>query len=154
MADQDFFETVLERSTTERPTFRQAPAGDYLVTVRSVAATSSKKGTQGLKFTFTMREPMHSEDMTGVDLSRCRLEDTQWVTEKTLPYLQERLERISPETVGKSVREAMDYLPGNEVVLSISHITHNDKGEAFNTPILAVDRYYSVDYYMSKKRAA
>lgn len=149
---EDIFDKTLERSTTERPSFRQAPPGAYLVTVRSVKPfRSPKTGTNGLEFVFTMREAVHSDDMTGVDLSRCLLKDTQWVTENSLPYLQERFERISKDTVGKSVREALDYLPGCELIVDVSHETHNSNGDEHKIPFLKVNRYYSVDYYMNKK---
>ncbi len=150
----DLFDTVVSNTASERPAFRQAPAGDYLVTVAGVKIVKANSGTQGLELEFTMREPMHTEDMTGVDLSKCRLRDTQWLTEKTLPYVQERLARISPETVGNTIRDSLDILPGNEVIVSISHETANRDGTPLNTPRLKVERYYSLDWYGSNKKAA
>lgn len=150
----DLFDTVISNSTSERPAFRQAPAGDYLVAVRGAKIVKANSGTQGIELEFTMLEPMHDEDMTGVDLSKCRLRDTQWVTDKTLQYVQERLSRITPDTVGNSIRDALDILPGNEVVVGISHETQRRDGTPLNTPQLKVDRYFSVDWYTSKKRAA
>lgn len=150
----DLFDTVVANTASERPAFRQAPAGDYLVTVAGVKIVKANSGTQGLELEFTMREPMHTEDMTGVDLAKCRLRDTQWLTEKTLPYVQERLARISPETVGNTIRDSLDILPGNEVIVSISHETANRDGTPLNTPRLKVERYYSLDWYGSNKKAA
>jgi hypothetical protein len=150
----DLFDAVISNTASERPAFRQAPAGDYLVMVQSVKIVKANSGTQGLELTFTMNEAMHSEDMTGVDLSKCTLRDTQWLTEKTLPYVQERLSRIEPSTVGSSIRDAMDLLPGSEVVVTISHETQNRDGTPLNRPRLKVDRYYSVGWYTTNKRAA
>lgn len=150
----DLFDTVVASTTSERPAFRQAPAGDYLVAVRSAKIVKANSGTQGIELEFTMMEPMHSEDMTGVDMAKCRLRDTQWVTDKTLQYVQERLSRIAPETVGNSIRDALDILPGNEVIVNLSHETQNRDGTPLNTPRLKVERYYSVDWYTNNKRAA
>lgn len=150
----DLFDTVVAATASERPAFRQAPAGDYLVTVAGVKIVKANSGTQGLELEFTMREPMHTEDMAGVDLAKCRLRDTQWLTEKTLPYVQERLARISPETVGNTIRDSLDILPGNEVIVTISHETANRDGTPLNTPRLKVERYYSLDWYGSNKKAA
>lgn len=150
----DLFDTVISDAAVERPAFRQAPAGDYLATVQSVKLVKANSGTQGIEMVFTIMEPMHDEDMTGVELAKCRLRDTQWLTEKTLPYVQERLSRITTEVVGGSIRDAMDVLPGNEVVVSLSHETANRDGTPLNTPRLKVERYYSVEWYTNNKRAA
>jgi hypothetical protein len=150
----DLFDTVIENTASERPAFRQAPAGDYIATVRAAKIVKANSGTQGIELEFTLLDAMHDNDMTGVDLSKCRLRDTQWVSEKTLPYVQERLSRIAPETVGNSIRDALDILPGNEVVVNLSHETQNRDGTPLNTPRLKVDRYYSVEWYMANKKAA
>lgn len=148
------FDEVISETALERPSFRQAPEGDYLVTVQSVKLVKANSGTQGIELTFTINEPMHSTDMTGVDLAKCRLKDSQWLTEKTLPYVQERLSRITTEVVGGTIRDAMDVLPGNEVVVSLSHETANRDGTPLKTPRLKVERYYSVEWYTTNKRAA
>lgn len=150
----DLFDTVISNTASERPAFRQAPAGDYLVAVRSAKIVKANSGTQGIELEFTMLEPMHDVDMDGADLSKCRLRDTQWVTDKTLSYVQDRLARITPDTVGNSIRDALDILPGNEVVVSVSHETQRRDGTALNTPQLKVGRYYSVEWYTTKKQAA
>jgi len=150
----DLFDTVIENTASERPAFRQAPAGDYVATVRAAKIVKANSGTQGIELEFTLLDAMHDSDMTGVDLSKCRLRDTQWVSEKTLPYVQERLSRIAPETVGNSIRDALDILPGNEVVVNLSHETANRDGTPLNTPRLKVERYYSVEWYMANKKAA
>ncbi len=155
MADQDLFDKVISETGTDRPAFRQAPPGDYLVTVRAVKiVTANTTGNKGIELTYTMIDPMHNEDMTDVDLSRCRLTDTLWVTEKSLPITQDKLVRISPEVKKMTIRDALDVLPGNDVILSLSHETVDQKGEALRTPRLKVERYYSVDWYMSNKKAA
>jgi len=150
----DLFDYVISDTAVERPAFRQAPAGDYLATVQSVKLVKANSGTQGIEMAFTLMEPMHNEDMTGVELAKCRLRDTQWLTEKTLPFVQERLSRITTEVVGGSIRDAMDVLPGNDVVVSLSHETANRDGTPLNTPRLKVERYYSVEWYTNNKRAA
>jgi len=50
----DLFDSVISNTASERPAFRQAPAGDYLVTVQSVKIVKANSGTQGLELTFTM----------------------------------------------------------------------------------------------------
>lgn len=150
----DLFDTVVSETASERPAFRQAPAGDYLVTVQSAKIVKANSGNQGIELTFTMLDPMHGEDMDGVELHKCRLRDTQWVTEKTLPYVQERLSRITTEVVGETLRDALDMLPGNQVVVNVSHETANRDGTPLNTPRLKVERYYSVDWYTNNKKAA
>ena len=152
----DLFDTVINSSASERPAFRQAPIGDYLAVVQSVKQVQANSGTQGIEITFTLIDPLHDNDMSGVELSKCRLRDTQWVTEKTLPYVQERLSRIYPVPAGTeyTLREILDDLPGNEVVLTLSHETARRDGTPLNTPQLKVDRYYSVEWYTTNKRAA
>jgi hypothetical protein len=56
--------------------------------------------------------------------------------------------------VGNTLRDALDILPGNEVVVSLSHETANRDGTALNIPRLKVERYYSVEWYMNNKKAA
>lgn len=150
----DLFDTVISETASERPAFRQAPPGDYLVTVQSVKFVKANSGTQGIELTYTLGEPMHNEDMTGVELAKCRLRDTMWISEKSIGIVQERLSRITTEVVGNTLRDVADILPGNDVVVNISHETQNRDGTALNTPRLKVERYYSVDWYMNNKRAA
>ncbi len=150
----DLFDSVVSNSASERPSFRQAPVGDYLVTVQSVKIVKANSGTQGLELTYTMNEPMHDHDMSDVDLSKCRLRDTLWVSEKSLSIVQDRLSRINNETVGNSIRDALDILPGSEVVVTVDHETANRDGTPLRTPRLTVSRYYSVDWYTNNKKAA
>jgi hypothetical protein len=150
----DLFDTVVAITTTERPAFRQAPPGDYLVVVRSAKIVKANSGTQGIELEFTILEAMHNGDMEGVDLSKCRLRDTQWVTDKTLGFVQERLARIAPEMLGNTLRDALDILPGNEAVVKLSHETTNRDGTPLNTPRLKIESYYSVEWYTNNKRAA
>lgn len=151
----DLFDTVVSATDAERPAFRQAPEGPYLCTVAQAKQVTAGTGNKGIELTFTMQEALDpSVDMDGVTLSKCRLRDTQWVTENTIPYVVERLARIAPETVGKTFREALDILPGAEVVVIVKHITENKAGETLKTPWLEVSRYYSRDWYMANKMAA
>ena len=48
----------------------------------------------------------------------------------------------------------MDILPGNEVVVRLSHETENRDGTPLRTPRLKVERYYSVEWYNANKKAA
>jgi hypothetical protein len=150
----DLFDTVVAITATERPAFRQAPPGDYLVVVRSAKIVKANSGTQGIELEFTILEAMHNGDMEGVDLSKCRLRDTQWVTDKTLGFVQERLARIAPEMLGNTLRDALDILPGNEAVVKLSHETTNRDGTPLNTPRLKIESYYSVEWYTNNKKAA
>lgn len=150
----DLFDTVISNNAAERPSFRQAPAGDYLAVVQSAKAVKANSGTSGIELSFTLREALTDADMADVDLAKCRCRDTQWITDKALPFVQERLVRITDEVAGISLREALDVLPGNEVVLTVSHETENRDGTKLNTPRLKVDRYYSVGWYMENRRKA
>ncbi|CAB5224337.1 hypothetical protein UFOVP735_56 [uncultured Caudovirales phage] len=152
--EQDLFDQVIKETAADRPAFRQAPAGDYLVTVQSVKFVKANNGRQGIELAYTMIEPMHNEDMVGVTLAKCRLSDTMWISEKSIGIVQERLARISKDVVGNTLRDVADILPGNDVVVNISHETANRDGTPLNTPRLKVERYYSVDWYMNNKRAA
>jgi hypothetical protein len=150
----NLFDTVISGTASERPPFRQAPAGDYLVIVRSAKRVKANSGTEGVEMEFTLVEAMHDNDMAGVDLSKCRLRDTQWVTDKTIDYVKERLTRIAPDVAGGTLGDALDILPGNEVVVNLSHETANRDGTPLNIPRLKVERYYSVDWYTTNKKAA
>lgn len=151
----DLFEKVIESAQAETPSYRQAPVGPYLCVVREAKEVKAQSGNKGIELTFTLLEALDSEaDMEGVDLSKARLKDTLWVTEKNLPYVQEKISRLSPEAVGQTFRDALDILPGSEVVLTIGHITEDKDGKPIRTPWLKVDRYYSRDWYYQNKLAA
>jgi len=151
----DLFDTVVNATDAERPAFRQAPEGPYLATVSQAKEVKASKGTKGIELHFTLQENLDSSaDMDGVTLSKCRLRDTQWVTENTIPYVVERLSRIAPETVGKTFRDSLDILPGSEVVVIVKHITEDRNGKTLTTPWLEVSRYYSKDWYLANKMAA
>ena len=151
----DLFDTVISATESERPAFRQAPEGDYLVVVSEAREVTANSGTKGIEMKFTMLENLDpAADMEGVDLSKARLRNTQWVTEKTVDYVQERLGRISPETKGQTFREALDILPGSEVVVRVKHITEGRDGKTLRTPWLEVDRFYSKDWYFNQRQAA
>lgn len=151
----DLFDSIISNAASERPAFRQAPPGEYLAKVQGVKTVKANSGTQGLELTFTILEPMNSAlDMEGVELAKCRLRDTLWVTEKSLEITQQRLGRINPETIGNTIRDALDILPGSEVVVRLSHETQNRDGSPLNTPRLKVDAYYSVGWYTENRMAA
>lgn len=150
----DLFDTVIQGSQVERPAFRQAPPGDYLAIVRDAKKVKANSGTQGMELNFTLLEYFGSGDMEGVNLASCRLRDTQWINENTVEYVKERLGRITPEVEGITFTEAMDILPGNEVVLKLDHETTNRDGTPLRTPRLVVKSYYSKDWYFNNKRAA
>lgn len=151
----DLFDSIISNAASERPAFRQAPPGEYFVKVQGAKPVKANSGTQGLEITFTLVEPAQKTlDMEGVELAKCRLRDTLWVTEKSLTVTQEKLSRINSETIGNTIRDAIDILPGSDVVVRLSHETQNRDGSPLNTPRLKVDAYYSVDWYTENRMAA
>ena len=151
----DLFDMVIDASDAERPAFRQAPEGDYLVVVRDAKQIkSAQKGTPAVEMNFTLREYLGDADMEGVDLARCRLRDSLWVTDNTIGFVKEKLARINMDVVGVSLRDALDILPGSEVVVRVKHQTENSKGETLSIPRLEVASYYSQEWYFKNKRAA
>lgn len=150
----ELFDTVIDNAGAERPAFRQAPVGDYLVVVREAKEVKANSGNRGIELNLTLIEYLGDADMGGVDLARCRLRDTLWVTEKTVEFTKEKMARITPEVVGVSFRDALDVLPGNEVVVRISHETEQRDGTPLRTPRLKVERYYSKDWYFANQRKA
>lgn len=149
------FDEVILNTDTDKPAFRQAPVGDYLVTVRSARKTKANSGTEGIAMEFTMQEALTPDlDMDGVDLSRCRLRNTVWVTDKSLDIARRTLARISPETVGKSFTDALDILPGSEVVVKLKHQTEDRDGKPLNIPYLEVDGFYTRDWYYANRLKA
>jgi DNA-directed RNA polymerase subunit F len=149
------FDDVISNTASDRPPFRQAPEDDYLVTVRSAKKVTANSGTQGIELVFTMSENLsNAGDMEGVDLAKCRLKDTLWVTEKTKEFVARDLARIAPETVGKTFTDALDILPGAEAVVRVKHQTHSRTGEELRTPYLEVSSYYTRDWYFANKMGA
>ena len=151
----DLFESVISNNASERPAFRQAPPGDYFAKVQGVKKVKANSGTQGLELTFTITDPAQTTlDMEGVELAKCRLRDTIWITEKSLDMAKERLANINSDTQGNTISDALDILPGSDVVVRLSHETQNRDGTVLNTPRLKVDRYYSVAWYTENRMAA
>ena len=150
----DLFDAIIDNVGAERPAFRQAPVGDYLVVVREAKEVKANSGTRGIELNYTLVEYLGDADMEGVDLARCRLKDSLWVSEKSVEYTKEKIARITPEVVGISFRDALDVLPGNEVVVRVSHETENRDGTPLKTPRLKADRYYSRDWYFNQRAAA
>lgn len=152
----DLFDSVVN-AAADRPPFKQAPPGDYLAVVREAKKVKSgQKGTPGIELTFTLKEEVGNSgaDMEGVDLARCRLNDTLWVTENTIAFVTEKLGRITSEAIGLTLTDAIDVLPGNEVVVRLKHQTENSRGETLNIPRLEVTAYYSMEWYFNNKKAA
>lgn len=151
----DLFESVISNNASERPAFRQAPPGDYFAKVQGAKKVKANSGTQGLELTFTIIDPAQTTlDMEGVELAKCRLRDTIWITEKSLEMAKERLANINSDTQGNTISDALDILPGSYVVVRLSHETQNRDGTVLNTPRLKVDRYYSVAWYTENRMAA
>lgn len=149
------FDEVIENTESDRPAFRQAPEGNYLVTVRQARKVSAKTGTEGIELQFTMQENLDpSADMDGVDLSRCRLRETIWVSEKSIDIARRTLARISPETVGKTFTDALDILPGVELVAEVKHITEDRNGQPLNIPYLEVNKMFSRDWFFANRLKA
>jgi len=152
----DLFDSVVN-AAADRPNFKQATAGDYLVRIREAKKIkSTNKGTPGIELTLTLVEAVSNSgaDTEGVDLARCRLKDTLWVTENTIGFVTEKLGRISAETIGLTLTDAIDVLPGVEVVVRLKHETTNSNGEELKTPRLEVTGYYSTEWYFNNKKAA
>lgn len=150
----DLFDTVIQGSQVERPAFRQAPPGDYLAIVRDAKKVKANSGTQGIELNFTLTEYFGKGDMEGVNLASCRARDTQWITENTVEFVKERLGRITPEVEGISFTDALDVLPGNEIVIKLEHETENRDGTPLRTPRLAVKGYYSKDWFFNNRLKA
>ncbi len=155
MSDSLFDSVISAGNDVERPAFRQAPPGEYLVKVRSAKNKTASTGTRGIEIDFTLMEVMHTDgDMDGVDLKRCRLTDRIWVSENSVEIARQRLARIAPDLVGKPFSAAAEELPGAECVVRLKHVTEDRNGETLRIPRLEVAAYYSVDWYMQNKRAA
>jgi hypothetical protein len=156
MANDLFDAVILDEGELERPAFRQAPAGDYRVMVRSAKRVKARTGTEGIELDLTLVEPLNGDaDMEGVDLSRCRLRNTIWVTANNVEISRSILRRIMPELVGKewSFATVIDDLPGAEVVVQLSHTTEDRDGNPLRTPRLEVDKYFSMDWYNKNSRS-
>ena len=152
------FDTVIVDDTTERPAYRQAPPGDYLAMVRSAKRVVAQTGTEGLELQLTLVEVMKTDgDMEGVELSKARLRDTIWVTENNVQISRDTILRIMPSLRGTpwSFTSIIDELPGAEVIVQVKHVTHDRRtGDELRTPRLEVAKYFSVDWYNEKNRAA
>lgn len=149
------FDEVIEHTESDKPPFRQAPVGNYLVTVRQARKVKANSGTEGIELQYTMQEALDPDaDMEGVDLSRCRLRQTVWISEKSLDIARRTLARIAPETVGQTFTDALDILPGAEVVVTVKHITEDRAGQPLNIPYLEVDRIYSKDWFFANRLKA
>lgn len=149
------FDSVIENTESDKPAFRQAPEGNYLVTVRQARKVKANSGTEGIELQFTMQENLDDDtDMEGVDLARCRLRNTIWVSEKSIDIARRTLSRIAPETVGQTFTDALDILPGAEAVVTIQHITEDRNNKPLNIPYLEVKSYYSKDWFFANKMKA
>ena len=148
------FDSVIENTESDKPAFRQAPEGHYLVIVRQARKVKANTGTEGIELQFTMLENLDDADMTGVDLSRCRLRSTIWVSEKSIDIARRTLSRIAPETVGQTFTDALDTMPGAEAVVNVVHLTKDRNGNVLNIPYLEVKGYYSKDWFFNNRMKA
>ncbi len=150
---ENLFDVVIG-STPDAGSKRLPPEGPYLARVRGIKIVDGSKG-QGIRMEFTLLESLHNEDMTGVELSRVRgVSGTVWVTTAALNNTLRILTRINKEVSGKSVREALEYLPSSEVVLDLVHNTRIAKdGVTVEGPFIEVKGYNSVEWYMANRAA-
>jgi hypothetical protein len=148
------FDSVIENTESDKPPFRQAPEGHYLVTVRQARKVKANSGTEGIELQFTMQENLDDADMEGVDLARCRLRNTIWVSEKSIDIVRRTLSRIAPETVGQTFTDALDILPGAEAVVNVTHLTEDRNGKVLDIPYLEVKGYYSKDWFFNNRMKA
>jgi len=149
------FDTMISATDAEAPAFRQAPEGNYLVTVRAARKVKANSGTEGIELQFTIQENLdEGADLEGVTLSKVRLRDTLWVSEKTIERVRRDVVRIEPATQGKSLSDAIEDLPGAEVVVKVKHITEDRNGKTLDTPWLEVSSYYSKDWYFANRLKA
>lgn len=161
MKDNDMtslFDSVMTDDVNERPAYRQAPPGDYLAMVRSAKRVVANTGTEGLELQFTLVDVLNTDgDMDGVELAKARVRDTIWVTENNVEISRNTVMRIMPSLRGTpwGFATIVDELPGAEVVVQLKHVTHDRRsGEELRTPRLEVAKYFSVDWYNEKNRAA
>lgn len=146
-----FFDEIVGK---ERAPFRQAPEGIYLVTVKSARRVKANSGNEGIDIAFVLNENLDGADLEGVELGRCQMSTTFWTDAKSEQFTRDRLRYINPETAGLTGAEALEVLPGSQVVVQIAHETHNRKtGEPLNTPRLKPIKFWSTDYYFNKKVA-
>ena len=156
----DLFDAVIAAGNdVERPAFRQAPPGEYLVKVRSAKNRTSSKGTRGIEVDYTLLEVMHTDgDMDGVDLKRCRLSQTFWVSEASYDIARQQIVRLNPEAreflTTNPMSQVHEILPGSEAVVRVIHDTVDAEGNERKIPRLEVKAIYSLDWYNQNKRAA
>jgi hypothetical protein len=152
------FDSVMTDDTTERPAYRQAPPGDYLAMVRAAKRVVANTGTEGLELQLTLVDVLNTDgDMDGVELAKARVRNTIWVTENNVQISRDTILRIMPSLRGTpwGFATIVDELPGAEVVVRLKHITHDRRtGDELRTPRLEVDKFFSVDWYNEKNRAA
>ena len=96
------FDTMISATDAEAPAFRQAPEGNYLVTVRAARKVKANSGTEGIELQFTIQENLdEGADLEGVTLSKVRLRDTLGFLKRLLSgfagmlYALNRLRRAS-----------------------------------------------------------
>lgn len=149
----DLFDTVIEAADADRPAFRQAPAGHYLVSVREAKRRVAATGNSGIQLDFTMLEALDLDvdDLEGVDLAKVRLSDTLYITEASEQYTREKLQRITPDVVKSTYADALEILPGNEVVVKVIQETTDRNGATLRTPRLKITSYYTVKWFYENR---
>lgn len=150
---ENLFDVVIG-ANSDASSVRMPPEGPYLARVRGVKVVEGSKG-KGIRMEFTLLEALHTHDMGDVDLPRVRgVFGTLWVTSAALNNTVRALTRINKVLSGKSISEALEYLPSSEVVLDLVHTTRIAKdGITVEGPFIEVKGYNSVEWYMANKAA-
>lgn len=141
-----FFDEVVGES---KP-FIQAPPGNYLVRVTSAKKVKANSGNLGIEINFALVENLDGQDMTDVDLGRCRMSRTLWTDPASADITRGRLRAINPATAKMTGTDAIEVLPGSEVVVAVEHITEGKDGQPLNVPRLNPVKFWSLDYYNEK----
>jgi hypothetical protein len=146
----DFFNEVVG----EAKPFIQAPPGHYLARVTNAKKVKANSGNVGIELNFVLLENLDGQDMTDVDLGKCRASRTLWTDPASRDMTLQRMRTINPDVVGKTVDDAIELMGGNEVVIAVEHITTNrSTGEPLNIPRLDPKKFWSLDYYNEKVAA-
>lgn len=133
--------------------FMQAPPGNYLTRVSGAKKVKANSGNIGIELNFALLENLDGQDMTDIDLGRCRMSRTLWTDPASADITRQRLRTINADTAKLTGDAAIEVLPGSEVVVAVEHITTNQKGEPLNIPRLNPTKFWSVSYYNEKVAA-
>ena len=151
-----FDDIITASDQTERPAYRQIPPGRYRAIVREAKEVTANTGNKGIEMVFTVLEPVEPIDLEGSDPAKARLRDTIWITEGTVNSKyppKDKLAAITAEAVGLSYRDAIQVLPGNEVIVNLKHGYTDRNGEPLRTPRLDVVSYVSAEQWDARRAA-